>query len=234
MKLLSVDTSADICSVSLVLGEDDFSFHESRPREHAKILLPTIQRLLDEAGVELRSLDGIVLGRGPGSFTGVRIATGVAQGLAFSSDLGIACVSTLQSLAYSCVGRLPHKTIHSALDARMSEIYTASYRVDEQGLPQPMTNERVIKPEALRLVYDEKDLFCGNGWACEYGFDEALQLSAVTQAAESALLPNALDSAALAKALMNNGQLQFVAPEEAVPTYIRDNVTWANKPKVGS
>jgi len=232
MNILSIDTTADICSIALVLESKHFVFHELRPREHAKILLPEIEMLLQLAGIRADALDLIVFGRGPGSFTGVRIATGVAQGLGLAAQCPLAPISTLQSLAWSAA-QLGHRDIWVALDARMSEVYFAAYRVNAQGIPELTMAERVTPLADIDVLPEAGTVFIGSGWSTDYEtparLSECLQQGVLEQK-----LPHALASAQLAQVLVAETLLVPVAAELAQPVYLRNQVTWTQKPKIGT
>ncbi|WP_165901859.1 tRNA (adenosine(37)-N6)-threonylcarbamoyltransferase complex dimerization subunit type 1 TsaB [Reinekea marinisedimentorum] len=233
MNILSIDTTADLCSIALDAGGNSFVFHESRPREHAKILLPEITRLFHEAGIKIQDLDLVVFGRGPGSFTGVRIAASVAQGIALAAGCPVFPVSTLQSVAFSAA-KNGARSIWVALDARMSEWYFARYNISGSSLvPELIDQEQVLPPAQISQTPESETTFCGNGWATDYPLPE--QLAERTISADPLLgLPHALHSLELVKILMSEKGEQAVAPEQAIPVYLRDKVTWDNKPKVGS
>lgn len=230
MNILSIDTTADICSIALVQADQEFVFHESRPREHAKILMPQIEQLIKQAKIGFSDIDLIVFGRGPGSFTGVRIATGVAQGLGFALGCPVLPISTLQSVAYSAAIE-GAKNVWAAIDARMSEVYFAGFHIDEFGIPQLITEEKVIAPQLINQKFIDTDCFVGNGWAAGYPLPSEFQFKA--QIDQRILLPNALHSAKLAQLLIQQGT-QPISAELALPIYLRDNVTWDKKPKIGS
>ncbi len=232
MNILSIDTTADICSVALLVGDERYAFHEYRPREHAKILLPEIHRLLAKAQMLAADLDSIVFGRGPGSFTGVRIATGVAQGLAYSANCSVISVSTLQSLAFTAA-QTGAQDIWVALDARMSEVYFCRYLVNSQGIPMSVCDEIVTAPDSLPVDFSERTAFIGNGWLAGYPLNSAFEGRDFTEF-EKTSLPNAMDSALLAQRLLDHSLTEPLLPEKAIPTYLRDNVTWTQKPKIGS
>ncbi len=232
MNLLSIDTTAEICSIALFCNDQWFCFHESRPREHAKILLPEIQNLIIKAGIKVQDLDAIAFGRGPGSFTGIRIAAGVAHGLALAANCQLFPISTLQSLAFSA-GFQGVSCIWTAIDARMSEVYFSRFEIDQQGIPQPIQNEVVIAPVDIQFPVEENTWFIGSGWSVDYRMPENISL-ALADIQINQLLPNAKDSAELAIKLLQAGLLESVKPEDALPVYLRDKVTWDNKPKVGS
>ncbi len=232
MNILSIDTTADICSIALLAGNSEFIFHEVRPREHARILLPEIERLLSEARLTVGDLTYVVFGRGPGSFTGVRIATGVAQGLAYAAGCPVLPVSTLQSLAFSTCEKAS-SGIWVAIDARMSEVYFAKFSVDEQGIPMPVSEEAVLPPLDLPSDVTPDTEFAGNGWLAGYEFAPVLQ--GLTEKFNGIPeLPHARDSAKLALKLLELDRITPVSAENALPVYLRDKVTWDNKPKVGS
>jgi tRNA threonylcarbamoyladenosine biosynthesis protein TsaB len=231
MNVLSIDTTADICSIALVQPHQQFLFHERRPRAHAKILLPEIEKLVIQANLSLSDIDLIVFGRGPGSFTGIRIATGVTQGLAYSIGCPVLPISTLSTLAYSA-SLQGEKDISVAIDARMSEIYFARFSIDDSGIPVEVSAEKVIAPALLGSELNDVSCLIGNGWRAGYDLPEI-----ITQKLDSVLdqgLPNALHSAQLAQILLAKKVVKPIAPELAVPIYLRDNVTWDNKPKIGS
>ncbi|WP_320823975.1 tRNA (adenosine(37)-N6)-threonylcarbamoyltransferase complex dimerization subunit type 1 TsaB [Reinekea sp.] len=232
MNILSIDTTADVCSIALVLESKHFVFHEHRPREHAQILLPEIEKLLLLAELRADELDLIVFGRGPGSFTGVRIATGVAQGLGLAAQCPLAPISTLQSLAWSAA-QMGHTDIWVALDARMAEVYFAPYRVNTAGIPELASAERVTSLVNIETLPGPSTVFIGSGWATDYA-TSALLSQRVQQGVLAQQLPSALASAQLAKVLLAQELLVPVAPELAQPVYLRNQVTWTQKPKVGA
>lgn len=229
MNILSIDTTAEFCSVALLKDELAFEFHEHRPREHAKILMPTIEQLAEQAQIRLKELDLVVFGRGPGSFTGVRIATGVAQGLGYSLACPLMPISTLQSLAFTATGGTK---VWVAIDARMSEVYFAGYEIDELGIPREVVAEQVIAPALIEQEFSADDCFIGNGWAAGYPLPAHLPSFDINS--KQVELPNALASAKLARLLTEHNVQQPVSAEQALPVYLRDKVTWDNKPKIGS
>ena len=233
MNVLSIDTTADICSIALEVDNHAFVFHESRPREHAKILLPEITGLMQKAGIQAMDLDLVVFGRGPGSFTGVRIAASVAQGIALAAGCPVFPISTLHTVAYAAA-RTGAQSIWVSLDARMSEWYFARYQVSESDhLPELIGSEQVIAPADIAEVPNAATVFVGNGWTTDYGLPESLSVITAPMNLQGGL-PHALDSLELAKILMDKKGVQPVPPEQAIPVYLRDKVTWDKKPKVGS
>ena len=148
--LLAVETSAEACSAALAAGGAITDFCEHAPLRHAEVLLPAIDRLLQQSGRDLGSLDGIAFGRGPGSFTSLRIGIGVVQGLAWASGLPVIPVSSLAAAAQAAAdeGIEPGTRLVVALDARMDEVYTAEFLGGADGLVRPDGAERVCAPEA--------------------------------------------------------------------------------------
>lgn len=224
-RILAIDTTGDICSLALTGPELELDFHHSLPRQHARLIMPEIQRLFDQAGWRPRDLDFVVYGRGPGSFTGIRIAAGVAQGIALGIDCGVVPISTLETLAFEVTSQGDPKTdLWVALDARMQELYLAVYSTDEEGLPELEGTERLMKPEQLPEPPEALRL-AGNGWLTDYGFSKAWQ---GTISGNSVLgdLPKAKVAARLAELQVRRDDQILLPPELALPTYLRDNVTW--------
>lgn len=235
-RLLAIDTTGDVCSLALKDGSSLFECHQSMPRQHARQILPLLEQLFAEAGWARTSLDAVVYGRGPGSFTGIRIAAGIAQGIALGADCGVIPVSTLQTLAMEASHSKPDvASLWVALDARMSELYVARYRV-EQGFPYLQGNEALLKPDQLpeppSTDARATTQLVGNGWQTDYGFSQPW---AAWLAIESPLLslPRARWGAELALQLLQQDAGVKVPPEQALPVYLRDKVTWDKKPRVG-
>ena len=148
-KLLSIETSAESCSVALSIGENTWEKFEHAPRRHAELILPMVRSLLGEADLVLGQLDGIAFGRGPGSFTGLRIGIGVVQGLAWGADLPVVPVSSLAAVAQASLERSPSPGVCRvcvAMDARMQEVYSANFTVDVDGFVIPSGEEQVCPP----------------------------------------------------------------------------------------
>ncbi|GGX64462.1 tRNA (adenosine(37)-N6)-threonylcarbamoyltransferase complex dimerization subunit type 1 TsaB [Saccharospirillum salsuginis] len=230
-RILAIDTTADVCSLALLSADGLLTFHEPLPRQHARQVLPQLDRLMSEAGWSKRSIDFVVYGRGPGSFTGIRIAAGVAQGIALGADCGVVPVSTLQTLAFECAAG-DDKEIWTALDARMRELYFARYRKNEDGVPELIGHEQLCIPMALPEP-DPNAVLSGNGWLTDYDFSQAWQ-GRLASASIDETLPNAGYGARLAERLVRDDDSLVLPPEQALPVYLRDKVTWDKKPKVGS
>ncbi|PKH75603.1 tRNA (adenosine(37)-N6)-threonylcarbamoyltransferase complex dimerization subunit type 1 TsaB [Stenotrophomonas sp. Betaine-02u-21] len=218
MKLLAFELSTEACSVAVHVDGQVRERFEIAPRRHAELALPWAEELLAEAGIVRSQLDAIALGRGPGAFTGVRLAIALAQGVALALDRPLIPVSTLQALAM----RAPAEAgqVLAAIDARMGEVYVARYqRVD--GLPWLQDAERVCPPQAVVLPEGIRCAGVGTGFAAAEGAIVA-QLGTALISVDSTALPRASDVLALALPLLARGEA--IAPERVEPAYLRDNV----------
>ncbi|MGI9222346.1 MAG: tRNA (adenosine(37)-N6)-threonylcarbamoyltransferase complex dimerization subunit type 1 TsaB [Woeseiaceae bacterium] len=167
MKLLALDTSSVACSVALTYEGEYWERHEEQPREHTRLLVPMIQSILEESGVHLSRLDAIVLGNGPGSFIGMRIAASVAQGLAHGAGLGVVPVSSLAAVAAEVFATQDAEYVAVAQDAHMAEVYLGLYRRAQDGLPAEFCPERIHGqgPIAeLQALSAEQVVAAGEGW----------------------------------------------------------------------
>lgn len=229
MNLLAFDTSTEYLSIAIAIDRDGqlFSYDALAGQSHSQLILPQIQTLLDEAGLQLKDIDGIAFGAGPGSFTGVRIAAGVAQGLGFGGNLPVVPVGTLLALAEAAYEKTQVNQIITCLDARMGEVYHAVYkRVNATW--QPTFEPGLYKPENLPPMPNEQSpvqnwVGAGSGWKT---YAEVLsqvygdQLN--TDGIQPELLPTATAILKLAKPLFLNGQAGTA--EQAMPIYIRNRV----------
>jgi tRNA threonylcarbamoyladenosine biosynthesis protein TsaB len=219
--LLAVETSAEACSVALYAGGEVREYFEHAPMRHAELLLPAVESLLSEAKLALSGLRGIAFGRGPGSFTSLRIGIGVVQGLAWGAGLGVVPVSSLAAAAQAAIDERtePGSRIFVAMDARMGEVYAAPFRLREDGLVQPDGPERVCPPGSLDLPEEAGFIAVGNG----FERFEALQ-RALGQASRSR--PDVWPSAAAVCRLARNwlSGNEPLPPAAAQPVYLRDEV----------
>jgi tRNA threonylcarbamoyladenosine biosynthesis protein TsaB len=222
-KILALDTSTDACSVALWQDGEVVEDFRVVPRKHIQLLLPMTDALLSEAGLSVRDLDAVAFGRGPGSFTGIRIATGIAQGLAFAADIPVLPISTLAAMALEQGRLLESERVIAALDARMDEIYWCAYRL-ENGLPEAMLDEQVCAASELRLLEEARWQGVGSG------FNYLADMSAAVQAAITApvldLYPSA--SAMLPIAARDLACGRGLAAEDGLPVYIREG-GWKKK-----
>lgn len=216
--LLALDTATEACSVALLHDGKVLSHYEVIPRLHAQRLLPMIQTLLGEAGVVLSELDAIAFGRGPGAFTGVRIAIGVVQGLAFALDKPVLPVSNLAILAQRALREHGAQQVAAAIDARMDEVYWGCYRA-EQGEMRLQGIEAVLPPEQAALPRGgEGGWFgAGTGWGTF-----APRLPSTVAAQDGAMLPHAEALLSLAAFAWARGEA--LPADQAQPVYLRDQV----------
>lgn len=219
MNLLAIETSTEACSVALVHGDELIARSELAPRRHAELVLPMADALLAEAGLGRHALDAIAVGRGPGAFTGVRLGVALAQGMALALDRPVVTISSLAALALEAPE--DDAAILAVIDARMGEIYVASYRRDDAGGLRPLDTERVCTPATLQLPNAEAWQVVGSGWAT---YAEVLRerLTGALRDANGACYPQARHVAELAVHEFNAGRAQ--APELALPVYLRDKV----------
>jgi len=179
-----------------------------------------VDALLAEADMKLTSLDALAFGRGPGAFTGVRIASGVIQGLAFASDLPVVPVSTLAAMAQGAV--LESDTILSAIDARMSEIYWGLFSVGADGIVSPLSDEQVSKPEDLDIGVEAECFGVGTGWD-SYGEILSTKIGEKLKGSDANRFPRASDILMLALKEFKSGN--HVQAAQAQPVYLRNKVT---------
>jgi len=223
MNLLALDTSSDACSVAVQADKDIFEQHVIRAKEHTNILIPMIQQLLYDAGVELQDLDAIVLGNGPGSFIGMRIAASVAQGLAFGSGLQIVPVSSMAAIAAEVMDSHSATEVVVAQDAHMNEVYLGTYRSDGDGLPAAVTDELILPIEQideLTNVSPPELYAAGKGWK-KYPSLLELNRAAIAEVVDVSY-PRAVYLLPLGTRGCQDGEA--IEPENLIPAYIRTKV----------
>lgn len=225
MNLLALDTSSVACTVGVQAGEQIFTQHEEQPREHTRLLMPMIRAALAEASIELSELDGIVLGNGPGSFIGMRIAASVAQGLAYGANLKIAPVSSMAAIAAEVLAG-GSGSVCVAQDAHMNEVYLGIYKYDD-GILTEVIPERLQRCEPIAELDDIEDCV-----AAGFGWQRYPELLAVNRSklkdVSDVVYPHARDLLALGLSAFERGM--SVAAEDVLPAYLRQKV--AEKPKV--
>lgn len=220
MKILALDTSTEYCSVALWRDGEVDAREALAGQRHSQLLLPMVDELLGRHGLALKALDGIAYGQGPGSFTGLRIACGVVQGLAFGAGVGVVGVATLAAMAQAVGAERSIDRVVCCLDARMGEIYHAAYArsgaawetVQAPGLHVP---EEAPVPAAGSWTG------CGSGFAA-HGETLRRRYGARLSAIMPDIFPHARDIARLAVVEFEAGRA--MTPEQAVPLYIRDKV----------
>ncbi|ELI0635410.1 tRNA (adenosine(37)-N6)-threonylcarbamoyltransferase complex dimerization subunit type 1 TsaB [Vibrio harveyi] len=227
-KILAIDTATENCSVALLVNDRVISRSEVAPRDHTKKVLPMVDEVLKEAGLTLQDLDALAFGRGPGSFTGVRIGIGIAQGLAFGADLPMIGVSTLAAMAQASYRLHGATDAAVAIDARMGEVYWARYTRQENGEWAGVDAECVIPPARLaeQAQADDKTWTkAGTGWDA---YQEDLGKLPFYVTSGDVLYPDSQDIVILAEQELKKGNT--VPVEESSPVYLRDNVTWKKLP----
>lgn len=237
-QILALDTSTDACSVALNVDGRVTGRFELAARSHTQRLLPMVDELLEECHSSLEDLSAIAFGRGPGSFTGLRIGLGVVQGLAFARRLPVIPVSTLAALAAGYWRRNPGaaaRPVLSALDARMEEVYWGLYaQRPDQPSPAPLLDEQVMAPSK---VVDSISVWAGEGLAIKGLVDgvgpgwhyPALQ-TVQPHSLELEAYPDAEDIAHLALEIYQQGGA--VPVHEAQPVYLRDTVSWKKRTRI--
>jgi len=216
MRILALETSTEYCSVALWLDGTVMNRCELVGQKHSELLIGMLDALLKDAGLRIKDMDGIAFGMGPGSFTGVRIACGATQGLAFGASLPVAGVCTLQALAEAS-GK---PRVIAALDARMGEIYHAAYEKHD-GAWVAVSEPRLCKPEDAPPVPGDDWFGAGSGFAL-HGEALGKRYAGQLQGVNGTAIPQAAAIAALGAARFAQGR--GVDAAEALPLYLRDKV----------
>ena len=228
MRILAIDTATEACSVALNNDGTLFAHFELCPREHTQRILPLVKDVLTEGGVALSELDALAFGRGPGSFTGVRIGIGIAQGLALGAELPMIGVSTLATMAEGAWRKSGATRVLAAIDARMGEVYWAEYQRDADGVWHGEETEAVLKPDAVtaRLsALSGEWATVGTGWQA---WPEMANDTGLTLTDGGVSLPEAQDMLPIAHHQLSLGHT--VAVEHAEPVYLRNEVAWKKLP----
>jgi tRNA threonylcarbamoyladenosine biosynthesis protein TsaB len=220
MKILALDTATEACSVSLCIGDRVISRYVELERGHAEQLLPMVDSVLAEGGVGLSALDAIAFGRGPGGFTGVRLAASVAQGLAFGAQVGVVPISDLAAVAMRVVQLDPAvRRVLVANDARMKEVYWAWFEVDGTLTPGA---EHVSAAAEVLLPTDISAPWAAAGRGLNAWPELADRCRAAGASLHPDLLPRASEILTLARPAVAAGQI--LDPADALPVYVRDRV----------
>lgn len=221
MKLLALDTATEACSAALFVDGEIHQQYQIAPRDHTRLILNMAEHVLAHAGITIADLDALAFGCGPGSFTGVRIATGVVQGMAFGADLPVVPVSTLASIAQVAHEHSYETRVLSIIDARMGEIYFGCYEKGEKGLMQLQGQEALLTPEHIPLPDTNGWFGAGSGWGT---YQQELQqvMGSKLKAFKPDIYPQSKTIAMLGVAAFERGEV--VSAEQALPVYLRDNV----------
>ncbi len=223
MKLLAIDTTSLACSVALKAGANVYELHEEQEREHTRLLMPMIKRVLSQGGVAVADLDAIVLGNGPGSFIGMRIAASVAQGLAHGSGLKLVPVSSMAAVAAQVFAETDANEAIIAQDAHMNEVYLGAYCRGDANLPEALFAERLHGQQPIEGLDPSNAagrIAAGVGWQ-RYPIFAALN-ERLFGSRSDALYPQARYLLPLGAIALQKGDA--IDPQELMPAYLRDKV----------
>ena len=246
IKILALETATEACSATLLIKQSDtekiiYKRFQLAPREHTKLILPMLDEVLAEAKISIKDVDAIAFGRGPGAFTGLRIATGIAQGLALSVDKPTIPVSSLTAMALAAKLEIMAKdnntslSIFVAIDARMGEVYWAEYTV-EKGLLELIGEEQLSVPSVIfekTKSIKQSTILVGSGWD-EYLHDFKQENPDLDFEDNITFIPNKFpDAQAIAElALVQFEKDEFQSIEDAQPVYLRNNVAEKSKKRI--
>jgi tRNA threonylcarbamoyladenosine biosynthesis protein TsaB len=229
MKLLALDTSSLACSVALQVDDAVIGRHAEKAREHTRLLVPMIEEVLAEAGLEATDLDGIVLGNGPGSFIGMRIATSVAQGLAHGAGIGILPVSSMLAVAAEVMEAEDAGAVAVCQDAHMDEVYLGLYARHRDGLPELVGSERLHDQSVIMELELEPGRFAAAGFGWQR-YPLLLESNRSFLASVSPVChPSARYLLASGRVLAESGAT--VDPQDVVPAYLRQTVAQPSRPR---
>ena len=222
MNLLAIETSTDACSVALLCDTEILADHRIAAQQHGRLVLPMIDTLMAQAQLSASQLDGVVFGRGPGSFTGVRIAVALTQGIALGADVGVIGISTMHSVAQGVFRLHGDRVVAISLDARMDEVYFAAYELQDESVMSPITDECLCRPTELPvLVSDASRRWAGSG-AERYSALLSEHYEVSEEFVRAGVWPDASDLISLAIPKVQAGELQ--SAEHAMPVYLRNKV----------
>ena len=228
--LLALDTSTEACSVALWHKGEKTHLDELAQRTHTKRILPMVDELLANSGINLKQVDALAFGRGPGSFTGVRVGAGIAQGLAFGADLPVIAISNLTAMAQAAFELYQAENVAAAIDARMNEVYFSQVKREKVRSElgeffqwNPVIEEQVCQPEKVLEQFSDLTAYrVGTGWTAYPQFKEnGLEGSDI-------ILPSA--QYMLELALTDYAQNKVISALEIEPVYLRNEVTWKKLP----
>lgn len=230
--LLAIDTSTEACSVALWHNGERTHLDEIAQRTHTKRILPMVEQILAQSGLHLTQLDALVFGRGPGSFTGVRVGAGIAQGLALGADLPVIPISNLTAMAQAAYELYQAEQVLCAIDARMNEVYFSQLSLKPRSKNaaffewQEIIAEQVARPEQIieQLTHSTENwLTVGTGWQA---YDQFTQANIGKHS--DIRLPSAQYMLPLALPLWHSNA--YLSATEIEPVYLRNDVTWKKLP----
>lgn len=222
VKILAVETTTEACSAALLYQGSIQERYQLAPRQHTQLILPMLESLLNQAALKPQNLDAVALCRGPGSFVGCRIGASIAQALAFAADIPVLLISSLQCLAQGAYREFQAQRVFASIDARMNQVYWASYQLAKKGLMLPLDSEQLSDPTQIHLSYSDPFVGIGSAWD-QYAELLSKQFNGQLQAYYLQRYPRAYDVATLAEHAYRQGQ--FVSAAEALPVYLREKVT---------
>ncbi|MFW5450050.1 MAG: tRNA (adenosine(37)-N6)-threonylcarbamoyltransferase complex dimerization subunit type 1 TsaB [Methylophagaceae bacterium] len=220
MNILALDTCTECCSAALLYQGQVFEQVEMTQRGHSDLILGMMDELFKQANTSIAVIDAVAFGRGPGSFTGVRVGVGVAQGIAFARDIPVIPISTLAAVAQDALETLDANHISVAMDARMGEIYCASYSV-KNGLLLALDKEQVCPPEQFSPFQNQQWTGVGTGWR-EY--DSILRDCFADNLNQVSFEHYPKASRILKLALIEAKAGRMLPADQALPVYLRNNV----------
>jgi len=221
-KILAIDTSTDACSAALLLDHEIFDRFMVAPKEHTSFILAMVDELLSESKVGFGELDAIAFGCGPGSFTGVRLASSIAQGFAFASVLPVVRISTLRALAQEIFVEYKIPKVLVAQDARMQEIYFGEYCVDDNGVM------RGIKPDILANPYELANAIVVDDDVVGVGDGFEIYSEIFSRSCKRFISRRYVQAKYVAKLAADDFMKGLaVSAEQAQPAYLREKVAWA-------
>lgn len=213
--LLALDTTTQVCSVALAYAGQVSQISENLPQQHTQLIVPMIDDLLNTVGITLKQVEAFAFGVGPGSFTGLRIASSVVQALALATDKPVIPVSSLQTLAQAAWSECQVSKVLAVLDARMQEFYWGCFEKNSDNLMQCIGNEQLTKAEMIHVPDQDVWLGIGSGFEKIPSIANVKPILAERSPEARAMLP-------IAEYAFNQGH--YMAPEMAQPNYLRQNI----------
>jgi tRNA threonylcarbamoyladenosine biosynthesis protein TsaB len=220
--ILAIETATEACSAALLIDGKRSARYEIAPRQHTDLILPMISALLHDAELSVRDLDAITYGAGPGSFTGVRVATSITQGLALAHDIPVIPLSCLEILAIGAARTHNCSTVATVVDARKAEIYWAIYEIDpDTQRATCLSPDTLCRPEDFVYPHDRDCVLVGSG--CQLYRDLLVDGGApITMLMDDPIYPHAIDALGSAQHALLSGQT--IAAEFAAPIYLRNTI----------
>lgn len=219
--ILAIETSAAQCSVALLSQQQIHSMSRAGQRGHTESVLQMTQALLTQAGLSLSELSAIAYSQGPGSFTGVRLACAITQGLAVKDDIPVIGISSLQVLAQTAYDRCQCDAVLTCLDARNDSVYWGAYQLNHLGIMTAMQADRVAAPAQVSVPEEANWIACGNGWQ-QYQSQFPTDIQRQVEYQYANCLPHARSMLMIAK--MHYQQQQTQSVDNALPIYLRDDI----------